>query len=449
MIKYFIPFLALILSNCDGSQKKEFTYFGGKIINPKGDFVILYDHNEKVIDSIQLQKNNTFLGKLDNIEAGLYCFKHGSEFQHVYLEPKDSLLLRLNTWDFDESLVFSGTNAEKNNVLMEVFLTNEQQDKDFYNYFSLPAATFKNKVDSLTGLKNEFITDFVSSNNETSEKFIDILNTALHYPLYTKLENYIIKNSRKEKAEILDDSFTLHRETTSINDTTLMFFKPYRKYVYANLYGHVYQKNIKDDSNEFTIEVLDIINEKITSQNFKNNLLRQTTIQHFYSKSSCSIDKKAYNTFLSYSTNEKDKEKITKLLKDVKHIKKNKSIPNFKVTTPFGSKEYVSELIKNKSSVIYFRNKAYASDNWVSSRMNYLIAKNPEINFLVVDISPAKEYIKGLDIKHQYYLDENSKAHQFLTSKFPRMVLVNNNGTVVNAFCAISSKKIERQITEL
>ena len=56
--------------------------------------------------------------KFKNLKGGLYTFKHGVEFQYIFLQPNDSLLLRLNTWDFDESLVFSGKGAEKNNLLI-------------------------------------------------------------------------------------------------------------------------------------------------------------------------------------------------------------------------------------------------------------------------------------------------------------------------------------------
>ncbi|TCI85421.1 hypothetical protein [Tenacibaculum sp. M341] len=450
MIKYFTFFISILLIGCNSKENKKLTYFGGKIINPKDSFVLLFDHNDEIVDSIAIEKNHTFMGKLENIHSGLYYFKHGAELQYVFLEPKDSLLIRLNTWDFDESLVFSGTNADRNNLLVESFLSNEEEQRNFYKYYNLPAKEFKHKVDSLEQTKKDFIEEYKLNNTDYSEKFIDILNVALHYPLYTKIESFIIDNSLKDQPEQIDSSFVEHRNTASINNSQLMFYTPYREYVYNHLYSDIYKKKIEDDSDEFTIALLNAINEKIDSEKLKNKLLKETTIRHFYNKKSCSINKKAFDTFISSSTNEKDKEEISLLVKDVKGIKKHKRIPNFSVTAPDGAIENINSVIKHKNAVIYFRNKQYSSDSWVASRMNYLINNNPNIEFLVININNEKnQYIKELDIKHQYYLNSESNAHNFLSSKFPRMVLINKKGIVENGFCALSSKAIEKQITEL
>jgi hypothetical protein len=451
MIKYIVPLLSIFIISCNDVKKENYTYVGGKIINPKSDFITLHDHYEELIDTVKLKSDNTFTGAFKNIKSGLYLFKHGTEFQYVFLEPQDSLLIRLNTWDFDESLVFSGSNAEKNNSLIENFLVNEKQVKDFYRYYKLPHKEFLKTVDSLKSIKDSYINNFKSDYPDSSEEYLDVLKIALYFPLYTKLETYVINNRLKETPEDLNEAnFISHRENIDINSDSLMFFSPYRKYVYNNIYYDVYAKNIKDDSDEFTISVLETVNTKIASQELKNRLLKETIIRHFYTKTSCSLNKKAYSAFANFSSNEADKEEIASLLSDVKRIPKNKLLPNFKLYSPQGSIENIKDIIKGNSTVIYFRNKDYSSDNWVSSRMNYLINNHPDVQFLVINMNDNKnEYIKDLNIKHQFHLHKESDAHKFLTSKYPRMVLVNNKGTVINGFCALSSKKIEKQITEL
>ncbi len=451
MIKYFFIFISLAMVSCNTKPDKEYTYFGGKIVNPKGEYVILYNNGDEVIDSLHLNKDNTFSSKLQDLKSGLYCFKHGTEYQYVFLEPKDSLLIRLNTWDFDESLVFSGKNAIRNNVLIEAFLENELQNKQFYKYYNLNAKDFKNKVDSLKRTKDEYIKNYTTKNNEESEVFLNVLKIALNYPLYTKLESFVIDNSLKQTPEDLNiNAFTKHRETASIDSDSLMFYTPYRNYVYSNLYSDVYQKKIKDDSDDFTIALLNVINTKIKSPKLRNKLLKETTIRHFYKKSSCGINKKAYETYVSLSTDPADKKEISSLLNDVKHISKNHEIPDFNLSSHDGAIEKITDVIKDKNAVIYFRNKQYSSDNWVASRMNYLINNHPNIKFLVVNIDADKyKHVKDLNIEHQYYLHEKSNAHQFLTSKYPRMILVNDKGIVINGFCALSSKKIEKQISDL
>ncbi len=451
MIKYLVPLLSIFIVSCTNNKKENYTYLGGKIINPKADYITLHNHYEEVIDSVRLNPDNTFTGTFKDIKAGLYLFKHGAEFQYVFLEPQDSLLLRLNTWDFDESLVFSGSNAERNNALIENFLINEKQVKDFYKYYTFEPESFLSTVDSLKSLKKNYIENFKTNYPETSDKFLDVLNIVLYYPLYTKLETYAINNRLKsEPTQIDEPRFVSHRDELDINSDSLMFFSPYRKYVYNNIYYDVYEKNIKDESDEFTVAVLETVNKKIDSQELKNRLLKETIIRHFYTKKSCGLNKKAYNAFSEFSSNDADKEEIACLLTDVKHVPKNRLIPNFKLYTPQGSMEKIRDIIKGNSTVIYFRNKDYSSDKWVASRMNYLIKKHPSVDFLVINMNEDKnEYIKDLNIKHQFYLHKESDAHKFLTSKYPRMVLVNNKGIVKNGFCALSSKKIEKQITEL
>ncbi|WP_442266897.1 TlpA family protein disulfide reductase [Tenacibaculum sp. ZS6-P6] len=451
MIKYIVPLISIFLISCATSKDENFTYVGGKIIHPKGEFVIIYDNKSEVVDSIKLNIDNTFLGKLTDIKTGLYYFKHGPETQYLYLEPQDSLLFRLNTWGFDESLVFSGSNAEENNALIENFLINEKQIKDFYKYNKLSPDDFLKTIDSLKKDKDKYLENFKTRTVDFSDNYLDILKVALYYPLYSKLETYAINNRLKEQPDSINENkFISHRDNIRINGDSLMFFPPYGKYVYNNIYYDVYAKNIKDDSDDFTLSVLETVNNKIESKSLKNKLLKETIIRHFYSKKSCNLNKKAYDLFSKFSSSDSDKAKITKLLADVKHIPKNKHLPSFNLHTPQGSIENINNIIRGNSSVIYFRNKDYSSDKWVASRMNYLIEKNPEINFLVINFNHNnKKYIKNLNIQHQFYLDEKSDAHNFLSSKYPRTILVNKKGIVVNSFCALSSKKIEKQITEL
>jgi len=89
-------FISIIFSSCNNKNECNSTYFGGKIINPKANYVVLFE-NETATDTFYLNKNDNFLGEIPLLKEGLFYFKHGNEHQYVYLEPKDSLLIRLNT----------------------------------------------------------------------------------------------------------------------------------------------------------------------------------------------------------------------------------------------------------------------------------------------------------------------------------------------------------------
>jgi len=81
------------------------SYFGGEIINPNSKYVYLCKDNE-VIDTIELDKNNRFFQKYDTLSSGMYTFKHDPEYQYIYFDKGDSLMIRLNTREFDNSLTF-------------------------------------------------------------------------------------------------------------------------------------------------------------------------------------------------------------------------------------------------------------------------------------------------------------------------------------------------------
>ena len=85
-----------------------------------------------LIDESIIDSSGNFQIFIDSINSGLFNFYHDTEFQYIILEKNDSLKIRLNTLDFDESLVYTGSGSGKNNFLMDVFLKSEQ-DEDFIN----------------------------------------------------------------------------------------------------------------------------------------------------------------------------------------------------------------------------------------------------------------------------------------------------------------------------
>ncbi|NJM79653.1 MAG: hypothetical protein HC854_08650 [Flavobacterium sp.] len=117
--KYFLPLTIIALTSLTSCNKafepdSFVAYFGGEIINPQDNYV-LFLKDDTVIDTIFLDKNNRFLHKFDSLSPGLYTFKHNPEYQYIYFDKNDSLMIRLNSFDFDNSLTFCGRGDEKNN----------------------------------------------------------------------------------------------------------------------------------------------------------------------------------------------------------------------------------------------------------------------------------------------------------------------------------------------
>jgi len=121
-MKQFFLFLwiSFLLISCnDNTDNCVFAYVGGEIINPNSEYLIL-NRNNGLVDTLQLDENNRFFKKIENLEAGVHNIIHGGEYKMLVLEPNDSIMVRLNTLDFDESIVCTGIGAKKNNYLIKL-----------------------------------------------------------------------------------------------------------------------------------------------------------------------------------------------------------------------------------------------------------------------------------------------------------------------------------------
>ena len=453
---FSICFLLTVFVSCNKTVKNSSTYFGGKIINPKSSHVILYSM-DKVIDTFLINSENKFGDTLDSIQEGLYYFVHGNENQFLYIEPRDSIMLSLNTWDFDESLVFSGIGAERNNVLIDCFLQFEKDEKTFYRYNSLNPKPFKAKVDSIISLRKNTYEAYVKRHPSETENFKEVLKIAFTYPIYARIESYPISHAKKMKLERFSKlplSFYEYRKNIDINIDALMYYKPYSKYITNYLYNATYAKRPSPMQNNFvpnfTVDLLKTIDEKVGSKTFKNAFLKQTVVSHFYKKSTCDINNKEFDVFLALSSNEEDKDLVKKLLIDNQIIHKNHKMENFYIHDFTNASYAIQDLIKGKNTFLFFWSTKYVSKPYVRARINYLSNKYPKIQFLTLKIDGnSNDLIKNLDIKKQFFIDHNSSANSFLTSKMTRAILINKKGILTNGFASISSRNIYTQLDSL
>ncbi|WP_282073457.1 hypothetical protein [Polaribacter atrinae] len=460
MIKKLLHIILLIIITafvgCDSNSKNTATYFGGKIINPKSKYVVLFSM-EKVIDTLYLGNDNRFLGKLENANEGLYYFAHGNENQFIYLEPQDSLMLRLNTWDFDESIVYAGKGAERNNILIDCFLQEEKDNKMFHKLNQLKPDAFIKKTDSLLALKDKTYEEYAKHHPSETTGFNHVLKVALTYPIFSRIEKYPIehlKYNNKKDFDKINKSFYKHRSSVSVNNDSLMYYQPYSKYIRNFLYNSTYSLGHKPMTNEyssaFTVDLLKTIDRNITSDASKNAFLKQTVISHFYKKSSCNANKNAFDTYFNLSTSTKDKDHVRLLLLDSKALQKGQELVDFTVTDLTNATYSIKKLIKNKNTFLLFWNPENTTPMYISSRINYLSKKFPDVKFIQIKIDgSAEDRIEQLDIKNQFFITADSEANNFLTSKMTRSIIMNKEGIITNGFASISSKKLYSDLKNL
>ena len=314
---------------------------------------------------------------------------------------------------------------------------------------------FKHKIDSLLSKKKEAYNIYIQNHPSETKGFKTMLKIALTYPIFSRIESYPIIHVKRTTDTTFHsiENFFSHRQDIQINNNELMYYPPYTKYVRNYLYNETYALGHSSKSSEyssnFTSDLLYIINNKIESRTSKNAFLKQTVLWHFYRKSSCDVNEKPFKIFFDLSTNDKDITQLKKLLKDTKKLQKNKKLPNFHICNINGEKQHSKKLLRKRKSLIFFWNPKYVSEEYIAARINYLQIKYPKVHFITVKIDGNKnEIIPNLDVKNQFFIETNNEFNQFLTSKMPRSILINEKGIISNGYASISSRKLNDQLYE-
>ena len=124
-MKFIYKFLVLLTFYSCQSNGNDRVFVGGDIINPINDYVVLYNPNGQV-DTLYLNSDNKFFHYFTDFNNGIHSFVHGGKYQSLLLENNDSIMMHINTQDFDGSLNFNGIGAKKKKLLNKIFFKIEK-----------------------------------------------------------------------------------------------------------------------------------------------------------------------------------------------------------------------------------------------------------------------------------------------------------------------------------
>lgn len=456
MIKNLLYLLIIFLASCNVSKENStMVYFSGEIVNPTSKHVVLYK-GDVVVDSSTLDENNMFSFKLDSIENGLYHFNHAPEYQYVHLEKGDSLLIRLNTVDFDESLVFSGAGEEINNFLMEVYLAYEKEDRLINEYYSLPPKEFSRKIDSLAHLKMALLDDLKMESilSETETKLAEA-NITYNYAVFK--EKYPFKHkkySQKKLIPKLSSEYYAYRKNLSYGNKDLTYLRPY--YVYMiNHFGNlsymscsngcdINDKMVKDRLH-FNKHKLKLIDSLVEEKELKDNLYRNVALDYLLKVHDSEENNKIFiEVFHALSDNNKHIQEIDDLYEGIKNIQPNKRIPNIEVLNAAGERISLPEIAKNNKTVFYFWssiNKKHFND--ISKQVSRLSKQKPEYNFVGISIKTKDDewnnliQTSGLDDNNQYKAIDFEELSKALIVYPLNQCIITENEMIVDAFADV------------
>ena len=427
MNKYLLLLFILGCLACESNKSISNTiYFTGEIVNPTDEYVVLFKGGA-VIDSAKLDGNNRFSFDLNAIADGLYHFSHAPEYQYVYLEKGDTLLVRLNTQDFDESLVFSGTNEEVNNFLLEVFLANEEEERIIRGeYFNYEVADFQREIDALA--KNKIAAlDAIKLESGLSEKAYEIAKASINYTYYRYKEIYPFEHKKKlreSNIHELTDTFYAYRKDIDYNNESLIYLRPYYDFMKSHFGNLSYMTcsntcGIKGDvvNNQlhFNKHKLHVIDSLVVEKELRDNLFRNVAFNYLLKEHDAPENNEIFiNEFEKVSQNNMHKEEIENLYNGIRNIQPQNKIPAIPVIAFDESTTTLPEISKEKKVVFYFwsaTNKSHYKN--IFERVRKLQELKEDHTFIGINIKTEKHNWEG--IINNFNLDT---ATQFRTEDY-------------------------------
>ncbi|WP_378176100.1 TlpA family protein disulfide reductase [Aquimarina sp. SS2-1] len=458
--------ISFCLFSCDFEKEvtKDYIYFGGEIVNPNADYIVLFKDSDQK-DTIYLDKNNRFSHKLEGLKEGLYSFRHNPEYQLILLEKGDSILLRLNTLEFDESLVFTGKGSRKNNFLIDMFLQNELEREQLEKQrVRQTPRQFKKEQDSLYDLRLQRFDD-LTKKYEFSNLSKKICKSSFEYDFYSRYEMFLYryqysKMQQKDPSLAFPDGFFDYKKQVNFNDDDLMRLYSYNRFLNHYFTNSSYtkymnQKSFSKSKVEYTLYKLDLVDSMINHSYIKNNLLRGITTNFILDNKNDYTSQKVLNHYLSISSNEKFQTELVELAKATARLKPDNIIPDQDLISSNGEMTKLSSLFEKPVTALYFWS-IERKDHYVKAhkKTNYLSKIYPEIDFIGIntDDEQTDNWLKTIK-RHNYNLD---REYEF---KFPKcssdelvihytnkVILVDQDGKIINPNADLFSPFFEKQL---
>lgn len=435
-------------------------YFGGEIVNPTSDKILLY-RGEEVIDSAFLNAENQFEFRLDSIVSGLYHFFHEPEMQYIFLEPGDSLQIRLNTTSFDESLAFSGKGETINNFLINSFLDAELEDQNYRDsVITLEPDAFVSKMDELLYRKLEILNQ-LNQDDELSEAALNLAKSSIQYKNFYYRESYPFWHKKIGSDRIfhnLPAGFYNYRNAIAYNSPELAFLRPYYEFMLYHIGNMAYmncqntcESEIATDFNQlhFNKHRLTLIDSLFDDGELRDNLFRTAAFDFLLKHSNGAQVEDFMKSFEAVSGNNRHSKEIRNLSSAIENLAPGSPIPNLSVFSPDGKEVRLAEISpgNGKEAIVFYfwSGREPRHLEALNSRILYLQDVHPEYEFIGIALRTQQEQwlnligANGLNPENQYRANQFESFAHTLVVYHPYKSLICKEGKVINGFANLNS----------
>ncbi len=452
--------LGLLFSCKKDSKNEEYrAYFGGEVTNPTSDY-ILFCRNSKVIDSVKLDKNNRFLIKFDSLTPGLYSFKNIPEYQYVYFDKNDSIMVHINAKDFDNSVVFCGRGDQKNNFLMDLYLKNEEDKNTMFSVFEYDLVNFNKNIDSVHNSNKAF---YQSNKDDIkwSEGFELYAKSALDFQYFSKKEIYPKVHQIRTGEDIyekLPKNYYAFRKFIDFDNIKLADFSPFVMYI-SNMLNNcstiTYHNHFTDLDLALKTNVnkLNIADTLIKNEKLKNNILNNIAFTYLLEDQNMVNNKLFLETYKKYSTDKSQKNEILKIGNAIQLLNVGNGLPEVTLINLDGQ-EISSNDFQKKKTVVFFWTKNLTSHlEAAHKKLLSLKSKYSDYQFIAINLDDDQnKWIQTLATYKFNGINElRSKNFEDLKSKWAitkvhRTIILDENKLIKNAFTNIFDVKFENEL---
>lgn len=434
-------------------------YFGGEVTNPTNQY-ILFCKDSEVIDSAKIDANNRFFIKFDSLAPGLYSFKNEPEYQYVYFDKNDSIMVRINAQDFDNSIIFCGRGDQKNNYLMEMYMKNEEDRSKLFDVFDYDIPAFLKNIDSAYASKKRFYTTKKEA-IKWSDEFDTYAKAAFDFHHYSKKEIYPMAHEMRTGKDILEklpDDYYDYRKEINYNDVKLSNYSPFVMYLshmlnnVATIHYHNHFTPL-DLALKTNINKLNIADTLIKNKTVKNTILNNIAFTYLLEDQNMVNNQIFLETYHKYSTDRSKKNEILKIGNAIQLLKIGNALPKVELVNRQNLLISSEDLIKKKT-VIFF---------WTDDRESHMLAahkkvlalrtKYPEYQFIGINLDKDQNIWKTqlLKLNTDGVTElrctnfEDLKAN-WAIMKVHRTIILDENGHIKNAFTNLFDVNFEKEL---
>ena len=466
-MKQLLPLclLALLASCTKKNETQNSVYFSGQIVHPTSDYVVLYK-GDKAIDSSRLDEDNRFTIEVKDLEPGLHHFEHAPEHQYVYLEPGDSILIRLNTMAFDESLAFFGSNEQINNFLIEMFLSHEDEEQLISSYYSLPPTEFSFKTDSLRQMKIEELNTLLAD-VQMSPEAQSMGQAVIDFSNYVYREKYPFVHRKKSNEDIiheLPEDFYAYRKNLNVNSEQLSYLEPYYKFLKYHFGNLTYATCAKDcgmtefsrkDFLHLNRHKLNLIDSLVQQETLKNNLIRNVVLDYLIKVHRTDELTDAFlDQYNAMTTHDGHRHEIQAKYQGIKDLQFGATLPAVGV---YGMNEKLTtfqEIAKGKHTLFYFWS-AHQLGHYknVSRRVEQLQKERPDWVFVGINLETENTTWKALvrkmqvDSSNQYRIQDRSQIKHLVHDI--NQCIIARDTIILNGFAHMRKTPLVKETTRL